>query len=216
MTNSFDDYTLETDAYGDGGDDFSFGDSLINSQYDFVRYYQNATKYSENGATVVFTGKQFVFLKNGNDGQQGHVFSFARTYLALQGDHSELGFTDACRVESNNDKKYMTMTFEAEGGPGHEIYKSIRFYPRIPLSPQEYASFELFCSIYGDVIKKCQFPFFVYDKVSKETLDIYDLDTLCEFLRNNIDEKAVPYENPKGERIVGVSNDYVNKGKTTP
>ncbi len=211
MLDSYELFRIKKEAYGDGTNNQNIDEDLIKNVYDFARFYENGKEYSENGATVVFTGKQYIFLKNGDNGQQGHVNSFARIYLAMEGDNSKLSFIEACRVAGERDRKYLRMTFEAEDGKYRDMYKSIRVFFYGEISQEELASFKAFYDQYEPIIDTIQFSYFVRDEKTKSGADVRSMEELYEYLKTIVDENKVPYESPRGELIIGTSNGYDTK-----
>lgn len=199
-------WKLKQLAYGDGSQEESFSKSLLTPE-NFMDFYNKGWEYEDNGACVVFTGKQFVCLKNAKDGQQGHMFSFARIHRAMvDNDDVNITMSDAAKIVSRQDKHYLTLTFEVEKGKRGPMYKCIRVFYRGPLSREEFASFQAFYDQFSEIIKKCGFNLWVNDVNKNEEIEIHDIDTLRDFLESTIDDEKVPYVAPVGEKIVGVSN----------
>ena len=207
----YDTYQLIKKSYGEEKACETIDDCLIKTPYDFIRFYENGKKNKENGATVVFTGKQFIFLKNGNNGKESHAFSFARTFLAMEGVVCPLSFNEAFNINYERNKKYLKLTIEAEDGINQPMYRWIRVYMNGPISQEEMASFQNFYDQFSDVIRKGIFCFCVRDDLLQKDLDIKDIDMLLEYLKCNVDPNKKPYISSKGEKIIGCQTENDDK-----
>lgn len=204
-------YKLREKVFGDGKYD-DIRSRLIRTPADFDDFHRKAENKIDiqNGATVVFTGKQFIFAKTPNDGEKGHGNSFAETYLAMQGSYGDISFTDACRLTAVYDKKYLIMTFEDEKYDG-KAYKEIRLWiPEDGISNAELASFQAFFDRFAPSIRKYGYSFFVRRVGKDEDIDINSIVNLFEYLKYIclVSDKKEAYIDPKGEQIVGCSNGY--------
>ena len=195
-------------GYGAGEDKQDISNRLIKTPEDFENYHRNYKVNDQNGATVVFTGKQFIFSKNPNEGQKGHVYAFAETYLAMENDKSSINFNEACWIAAREDKKYLRMTIEDEQYK-RIPYRCVRVYIHdAKISPGELASFKAFNDQFGYLITKHGFSFFVRNDGENEQIDITSMDNLLGYLESITDENKEAYVNPKGEEIIGCPNGY--------
>ncbi len=201
-------YSIANESFGDGIKEEPIEDRLIKTKYDFARYVEYGKDNNQNGAVVVFTGKQYVFLKNNDNGRAGHVGCFARAYLEMEGDHRNLKFSQANYEVCIREKNYATMTFEAEMPSPGEHYYAIRFFFHGTISPAEFASFQSFYDEFADTIKTLPFTFFVRDDLNGQQFIINNIDHLLEILKTKVDYNKEPYVSPKGELIVGNPNGY--------
>lgn len=201
-------YKLKKIVYGDNVRDDDIRNRLIKTPEDFEVYHSKFDVNNQNGATVVFTGKQYVFAKNSSDGQNGHIYCFAETYLAMMGDHSVISFNEANRIKAYRDKKYFRMTLEDE--QYRKIpYRWVRAYiPEKSISPGELASFQAFYDQFADSITKHNFSFFVRNEELDQDVNVGNIDRLLEYLKFIVDEKKEAYVDPAGEQIVGCPNGY--------
>lgn len=200
------------EAYGVPGYDNHFSESLLTPD-NFMKYYYNGEKYTDNGAVVVFTGKQYISVINANDGQQGHMHTYGRIYNAMNGIYSDITFAESARLMGYVEKKYPSLTFEAENKLS---YKCIRMYFNDSISSEEFASFETFYNQFADIIRNLGFRIWVSNqKGDKEDINVHNnIDELRDFLKSKISSDKVSYELPGGEQIVGVSNNYTrNKSR---
>ena len=210
---SYNTYQLSKNSFGNGDFEEPVEDRLINTIYDFSRYIEYGRKNDQNGACIVFTGKQFVFLKNNNGGRAGHAGCFARIYLEMEGDHRPLTYNESIRVIAPRERNYLTMTFEAEMQKPGVIYYQVRLFINGSISPQELSSFQSFYDQFAGIISKIPFGFFVSDVEKQETFNLDNLDELLEFLKQRTDYNKQPYVSPNGEQIIGCPNRQKQEGK---
>lgn len=213
--NSYSQYKISNNSHGNGDYEEPFDERLINTQFDFIRFVENRNNLNENeresrtrenGACVVFTGKQFVFLKNNNNGRSGHLGCFARIFVTMEGKDIPLaiGLGKASSIVAPLEKKYLTMTFEADQTKPREFYHSIRFYINGTISQEEFNSFKCFYDKFADIIGEFPFTFFVYDySVNKSNQNFTNMEQLLTFLESRIDPNKKAFVNPNGEKNVG-------------
>lgn len=187
--------------------DSSLEDTLINNQYEFIRFYEEGLKYQNNGAYLIITDKQFIFSKNGEDGKQGHMLSIVKTFLELQGKKNDVTLLESSRMYPEYDKNYLIFSFEVEKDQkSRSLEKRMRTQINRPLSPKEYLSFKTFYDIYGQIIDKCGFEFNIWDTKTHKYVPIKSIHKLLDYLSLNVDEEVKTPTLKGGEKILGVSN----------
>ena len=190
-------------------------DNLVNNRFDFVRCYDKALQKDEFGAFLILTGKQYIFAKCYDDGEQGHMISVAKTFLELEDKNSDISVIKSSDIYREYAKKFLILEFEIKKDEvSRKRDKIIRLdLNHNKISNEEYESFKLFFDEYSDVISKCNFDFSIWDRLSGKILPIKTIYQLDEFLKNNIDENTKAPQLEKGEKIVGIpiNNQNFNK-----
>lgn len=211
MLNSYDQYKLTNEAYGIDEDNLTDSYRIMTTPEDFIGFFKRKGDGSDNGAILILTGKQYIFRINGKNGRQGHIFSFAKSYLEMEGKQSELTLAEASRITINRENNYINFTIEAETSDNGYLYKNI--FANIPLkgiSREEFESFKIFYNTFKEVIEKAHFNFDV--RVRGEIIHIDGIDGLYHYLESIINDKKASFEYKDGEKIIGVSNG-ISKGQ---
>ena len=217
MIDSYETFKLKEKAYGCGEKEEikeKVEDRIIDSVDKFIKFCENGSKKDQNGAVVVFTGDQFVFLRNDNGGAKGHYYAFADAYMAMEGTSGELDFEGTRRYISYRKQYYLRIAIECESWKNVKMYKWVRFFKDFEsISPSELASFQAFYDIFGEAIDKKGFGIWVNDNSNNKSFECSSMSGLLEYLKTQCNPNKEAYVSPKGERIVGCPNG-LDKSKT--
>ena len=190
-------------------------DNIIKNKYEFVRCYQEALQRQEYGAFLIITGKQYIFAKCYDDGNQGHLLSLTKTFLELEGKESDLTPIQAGNIYKNYGDRFLIFEIDIKKDEMTRkrdmLVRTILNHPTI--SKEEYQAFKMFLDEYGEVFSRCNFEYSFWDKPKGKLMPVKDLKQIEEFLRNAVDENTKPNTLENGEKIVGVPIKNENKEK---
>lgn len=182
-------------------------DNIIKNKYEFVRCYQEALQRQEYGAFLIITGKQYIFAKCFDDGNQGHMLSLTKTFLELEGKESDLTPIQANNIYRNYGDKFLIFEIDIKKDEMTRkrdmLVRTILNQPTI--SKEEYQAFKMFYDEYGEVFSRGKFEYSFWDKPKGKIIPVKSLKQIEELLRNAVDENTKPNTLENGEKIVGVS-----------
>ena len=156
---------LVNSAFGNKSNDH-IEDNLIKNRFDFVRCYEDALNKMEYGAFLIITGKQYVFARCCDEGEQSHMLSVTKAFLELDGKDSNISVTQSTNIYKEYVKKFLVFELEIKKDPiGRGRDKFFRAnLNHENISIEEYQLFKKFYDEYKDVIDRCNFDFSIWDK----------------------------------------------------
>ena len=182
-------------------------DNLIKSRFDFLRCYEEALRKDEYGFFLIITGKQYIFSRCYDEGEQGHMLSVAKTFLELDGKDSDISVIQSSKIYNEYVKKFLVFELEIKTQPvGRKRDKYFRGnINRETISNEEYQLFKKFLDEYENVIDKCKFEYSIWDKISGKIMPIENFIHFDMFLSSIVNENTKPQELENEEKIVGIT-----------
>lgn len=182
-------------------------DNLVKNRFDFLRCYKDALNKDEYGFFLIITGKQYVFARCYDDGEQGHMISVSKAFLELDGKNSDISVIESSKIYNEYEKKFLVFELEIKkeqiGRHREKFFRGNLNHEKI--SREEYQLFKKFVDEFKVVIDNSDFKYSIWDKFSGKIMPIRDIDHLDKLLNSIVDENTKPQELENGEKIVGVS-----------